>query len=858
MIVKGEGPSPSAIMLVGEAPGWTEDRTGRPFCGRSGEVLTEALNRASLPRETLYVTNLVKERLVDKKGNDRPPTDEETAKWAAEFDRELKLVKPRIIVTLGRTSTRHFIPELDAVGGMETVHGTPRERTLVFKGAQPNANKLLFQGAVFPCYHPAAGLHSPRTMTDFFWDIKQLGVLVRAGIKLDPPLPLPHVIGLDTEGTVRKPWCYTDSDSGFFKFHPKPRVPFRPSKGRKTVFHNALHDLQVFDTMKIPVKADHDTMVMAYLLNTEPKGLKELLFRHFDVQTPKYEDMVAEADRRIMSQWFAKVQSMEWPAPEGRKQPISQRLWTLLQKLTLGWSTPIYSEDSQHDPRQRVMAGVQPPSLKKKKVGEEWHPPLSPSEIAKQWEDNEVRPLVEKVAGPLPRATLADIPLSTAREYAVKDAVETRRLMGVLYPKIVKQGLQRAYEMDMAVVPMIAGMERTGLLVDRERLAHARAEISKHREAALERLRDYTASPEFNPASSPQVALIFAADGVEINKRTKSGAVSTGKNVLKALMGEYQFAADVYRFREADKLLNTFIPAIEDNIQDDGRVHPHFRITNTETGRLSAHTPNLLAFPVRSDLGKLIRGCFVAGPGRMLLGADLDQVEMRILADESGDETMVRVIREGLDMHAYSASKIFSLPIKDCGKKGKYAKTRRDPCKSAGFLIAYEGGSARLQEQMEAEGLKEPKEFYDNIIRGWYSTFPGVRRYQIRRHNEAHTYGFVRDRWGRIRHVEGVWCPDSGISKGAEREAGNFPIQAGAQGQIKHSMGLMARNERLIGPDRPAKPLLQIHDEVILEVDENRVDEVEKFVVECLTDLESYKVPITASSSVGRYWSDLK
>lgn len=811
MIVPGEGPTPASIMLVGEAPGMHEDMRGKPFVGRAGDVLNEALSRASLPRSGVYITNLVKQRPVDPKGKDRPPTDEEIAHWAAAFTRELQVVRPKIIATLGATSTRRFLPELQQVGGMETVHGVARVRGGV---------------TIFPCYHPAAGLHAPRTMSKFFWDVKQLGAYARGESFKSTFVADPKVIGVDTEGTIKAPWCFTLSTGAFRRFPFTGKLELH---GNKTVFHSALHDLQVFDAAGVPIRADHDTMTQAYKLGTEPKGLKELVYRYFDRVLPKYTDIVKEADRRIMAQWFWRAIQHGWPPPEGRKQPIERRLWTLYQKLAMGTA-----EETPDGEVKIVLA--------------------EPEEVAADWEAHDLRLMVEREVGSqLARANLSHVPTSVAVKYAVGDAVDTKALHNVLMPKVVSMGLERSYNMSMKIVPMVADMEKTGLLVDKERLAHAELTIKQARAAYLDLLCEYVGREDFNPASSPQVAEVLKAEGVVISKTTKTGKVSTGKTVLRALSLTNDFAAAVYGFRETDKLVNTFIPAIWNNIQEDGRVHPHYRLTNTETGRLSAHSPNLMAFPTRTTLGKLIRGCFRAAPGRKLLSVDLDQIEMRVMADECGDPNMIKAIRSGLDMHNYTASLMFHVPIDKVDKH-----RQRTPAKIIGFLVIYEGGPTNLMEQMRAEGIDEPIGHWERLIDLWYGAYPMVRDYQRRRHNEAHTYGYVRDRWGAIRHVEAVWCPDSGISKKAEREAGNFPIQSGAQGQIQMSMGLMLDRPDLIGANAPGRPLLQIHDEVLLEADEEKVDEISEFVVHCMTDLNNYKVPITASASIGDFWSDLK
>lgn len=239
----------------------------------------------------------------------------------------------------------------------------------------------------------------------------------------------------------------------------------------------------------------------------------------------------------------------------------------------------------------------------------------------------------------------------------------------------------------------------------------------------------------------------------------------------------------------------------------------------------------------------MLRSCMVASEGYEILSADLDQIEMRVLADEAGDERMIRVIHEGLDLHTYIASLLFSVPYDQVDKK-----KQRQPAKSLDFLVVYEGGAQKLKEQMDTLGIKESVEYWQDFIDRWYGFYPGVERYQHQAHTEATTYGYVRDRWGRIRWALGVHAPRKDLRLKAEREASNFKIQSGAQGLLKRAMARIDRECGGFG----AHPLLQIHDELIFEVPEGRGEEFEAYVAfEMAADEPLFKVPISASGKRG-------
>lgn len=277
--VGGEGPAPCRIMLIGEGPGWEEEKCGRPFVGKSGKELDRYLWRnLHLGRDQVYVTNMVKYRTDDK---DRDPTATEMRRDSQILTEELTRVDPEFIITLGRISTRHFLGDVD----MDVVHGIPH----------PAGRRW-----VLPCFHPAAGLHNTEAQALIQYDFQAAAAAIKGprGIppkdphpkpdyfEIDDPLSLRGKTAVDTEGSWKKPWCITAS-----KHFGVAALTHKQAQFDHIILHNSLHDLPVLRAMRARYVSFDDTMVMAYLLCIEPQGLKQLAKRHCGMEMHSYPEL---------------------------------------------------------------------------------------------------------------------------------------------------------------------------------------------------------------------------------------------------------------------------------------------------------------------------------------------------------------------------------------------------------------------------------------------------------------------------------------------------------------------------------------------------------------------------------------
>lgn len=812
MKVPGYGPKPATILILGEGPGRTEEIKGRPFVGRSGEQLTAALHRAAIDREQCYITNVVEERCVDKNGKDRPPTEEEieagrVAKW-----NEIERVGPRFIITLGATATRFLMPEYDRVGGLETLQG---------RGFQDMSGNPV----IIPCVHPAAGLRDSRRLTDFFWAIKEAGEIVRGRREVTrrgaewllTMFPEAAPLTLDTEWTDEGLWCWSglpddiDSSTIFSQDMTDPTLV------RPALWHNALADLGMLARQGLQGRCCDDSMVMAYHLGTEPLGLKQLAYRYTGEVAPDYEDVIEEADRARLGAYFEGVNGKKWPPPEGKKHSIPKRVDKVVEKL---------QEEG-------------------------------PKAARAFWAKHDVRPIVEAKLGPTPTTNLSHVPLEKAMEYSKRDPILTAEVYLHLAPRIQSLNLTAAYRTDIAIIPMLSRMQQVGMPVNVAKVRELEPVVREELEAIQARAEELYGGG-FNLASADQVRDQLEAEGAPIDKRTRTGKLGTDKASLKAIRADSELADLSLEYRERAKNLTTFIPALLQYTQSDGRIHPNLRTTNTETGRLSCHDPNLLAFPARSKIGLAVRNCFEAPKGWVFCNSDLDQIEMRMLAHEANDANMIAAIKAG-DMHAYTARDMFRQPLENVVKGAPGEKKYRTPAKSIGFLITYRGGAHKLREQMASEGIKEDVNYWQAAIDRWYGIYPQVREYQRKLDNEADTFGYIRDMWGRIRHVEGVWSPDSQLRSKVQRESGNFPIQSGAQGLLKRAMIVVWAELNKPKWRGRVEPVLQVHDELVFLAKKEVAKEWTAVVSSIMVkDAKLFSVPLGSSSGISDTWGGLK
>ncbi|HHB81237.1 MAG TPA: DNA polymerase I, partial [Aliiroseovarius sp.] len=407
--------------------------------------------------------------------------------------------------------------------------------------------------------------------------------------------------------------------------------------------------------------------------------------------------------------------------------------------------------------------------------------------------------------------TFDRVPIDDAVKYAAEDADITLRLWHLLNPGLVRNQVTSIYETEeRPLVPVLADMEMAGVKVDREVLARMSNTFAQ-KMAGLEAEIHELAGRSFNVGSPKQLGeILFDEMGLEGGKKGKTGAYATGAQVLEDLAAEgSELAARVLDWRQLSKLKSTYTDALQEHIHPEtGRVHTSYAITGASTGRLASTDPNLQNIPVRSEEGRRIREAFIATPGHKLVSLDYSQIELRILAHVADIDALKAAFRAGQDIHAMTASEMFDVPMDEM------TPDIRRQAKAINFGVIYGISGFGL-----ARNLRIPRAEAQGFIDRYFERFPGIRSYMDDTVEFAKEHGYVQTLFGRRIHTPeiGARGPRAGFAK---RAAMNAPIQGAAADVIRRAM---VRMPDAIA-DLPATMLLQVHDELIFEVEEGAVD----------------------------------
>lgn len=460
----------------------------------------------------------------------------------------------------------------------------------------------------------------------------------------------------------------------------------------------------------------------------------------------------------------------------------------------------------------------------------------------------------------MPEATLDDVPLEEAIQYACRDADGTLRIFPILSARLDQLGLRGCYQMDLAIVPMVERMQTVGMLIDKPHfasLADHLTDLLKLKVEEIDVASGHKTGLDFNPNSTQQVAeWLFGRGGLRLKpgKKTKGGKYSTNDKILEALRFQDKRVGLVCDYRELSKLRDSFCTTLPLATDAAGRIHPRIKLTRVSSGRISCSDPNLLAIPVRTEMGKLIRGGFIAPEGRCLGDWDLDQIEMREMAHQSQDSTMIGWFNDGKDVHRMTGAAAFGVKPEEVTSVQRYASKR------IGFGVITGITEIGLSEQMAlagAEGWDEPTCL--RFIGEYFKICPGIKTYLDNCRTEARRFGYVRDRWGRIRYLPGVHSELSWVREEALRQSHSFKISASAQGILKHAMKAIWDWMVDYGLGK-VDPLLQVHDELLFEM-EDTIDtrtEVDAAVLYFLCNTTQLCVPIKAKGDIGQNWGVLK
>jgi DNA polymerase-1 len=450
------------------------------------------------------------------------------------------------------------------------------------------------------------------------------------------------------------------------------------------------------------------------------------------------------------------------------------------------------------------------------------------------------------------QVTFDRVPVEDAVRYAAEDADVTLRLWRRFRPDLHRARVTTVYEtLERPLVPVLATMEMAGVLVDRDtlsRMSNAFAQKMAGLEAEIQQI----AGRPFNVGSPKQLGeILFDEMGLPGGEKGKTGAWATGADVLEDITTledmhpqGARLAARILDWRQIAKLKSTYTDALQDHIDPEtGRVHTSYSLTGAVTGRLSSTDPNLQNIPVRTDEGRRIREAFVAPPGRVLLSLDYSQIELRILAHVAGIPALRQAFRDGLDIHAMTASEMFGVPV-----EGMDPMVRRQ-AKAINFGVIYGISGFGL-----ARNLRIPRDQAQGFIDRYFERFPGIREYMDRTVAHARAEGHVQTLFGRRIHTPEINAkgPTAGF---ARRAAINAPIQGSAADIIRRAMIRMP--QAIAG--LPATMLLQVHDELLFEVDADAAAEtaarVRRVMEEAAAPAVQLDVPLVVDAGQGPNWA---
>lgn len=443
---------------------------------------------------------------------------------------------------------------------------------------------------------------------------------------------------------------------------------------------------------------------------------------------------------------------------------------------------------------------------------------------------------------------MRDIPVEKVAIYAAEDADITLQLHDYFAPKIKEEGLEELYwKIEEPLAKVLVDMEFEGVKVDVEFLKAYSEELEKEIQELDEKIQR-EAGVRFNVASPSQVGeVLFGRMKIPYKwKKTKTGKYSTDEAKLQELAEEYPFVADILRHRSLSKLKSTYVDALPQQVNPKtGRIHTSYNQALAATGRLSSNNPNLQNIPIKTPEGARIREAFIPREENYwLLSADYSQIELRIIAEISGDEAMLEAFQKGQDIHRATAARVFGVPYEEVT-----AEQRRQ-AKTVNFSIIYGAGATNVSQQL---GIKRSEA--SALIENYFKQYQGLKRYMEETVDFARKHGYVKTLLGRRRYLRDIDSRNSLARSNAERIAINTPIQGSAADMIKVAMINIHRTLNEGG--FKTKMILQVHDELVFDVPDDELEEVKPIVEEKMrTAIPNLKVPIVVEMGVGKNWRE--
>lgn len=437
-----------------------------------------------------------------------------------------------------------------------------------------------------------------------------------------------------------------------------------------------------------------------------------------------------------------------------------------------------------------------------------------------------------------------DAPASAARTAAL-----TLALVAPLRDRMARENAANVFDgIEMPLVPVLAKMERAGMLVDPDRLRSLSEGLATQITEVERSIRDLAGDETFNIGSPMQLShVLFDVMGLPTKglKKTKRGYYSTNAKVLSDLARDHEIVRLILDWREKSKIKSTYLDTLGPLRRGDGRVHTTYNQTITATGRLSSSDPNLQNIPTRSELGRTVKTAFSAGEGSVFLAVDYSQIELRLLAHLSGDEHLVRAFNEGEDFHAETAARVFGVPVSEV------TPDLRSRAKAVNFGIVYGQQAYGLSQSLHIS-MAEARDMIDR----YYEAYPGVRTFLDNVVARAKQTGYAETMYGRRRHIPELKAKNPQLRGFGERTAMNHPMQGTAADIIKIAMARVSR--RLEEEGFAAHMILQVHDELDFECPADEVERLTAMVRDVMEHVVDLRVPLIAEASTGVTWADAK
>ncbi len=442
------------------------------------------------------------------------------------------------------------------------------------------------------------------------------------------------------------------------------------------------------------------------------------------------------------------------------------------------------------------------------------------------------------------KGSLRSVSIEKQTIYSCEDADISFRLYELFAPLLKKENLEELFfNVEMPLMKVLAKMELEGIALDRQWLEQESIDLENDLKALETTIFEH-AGEEFNINSPKQLGEILF-EKLELDpkaKKTKTGQYATSEDILQKLSSKHEIIQHILQYRTYQKLKSTYVDALPLQIdKDDHRVHTNFSQTTAATGRLASVNPNLQNIPVRTLRGQQIRGAFVANPGNRIIAADYSQIELRLIAAISNEENMIKAFRNGEDIHASTASRLFEVPLEEV------TKIQRSQAKTVNFGILYGQGAFGLAEQT---GLSRAEA--KQMISSYFETYPQLKKYMAEQVRKAQEMGYVETILNRKRHLKDINSANFVVKAHAERNAVNAPIQGSAADVIKLAMINIDRS--LSEQNLKTKMLLQVHDELVFEAPAEEVETVTVLIKKEMETAYETSVPLLVEVGVGENW----